>query len=62
VELIRTDMILSSVEGWTGPGSCHFPGISTLDPWHRLPVKNLLVASYVVADFVLPDGKILETL
>ncbi len=62
VELIQTDMILSSVELWAGTGSCHLPGISALDPWHNLPVKKMVNASYVVADFVLPDGKILETL
>jgi acetoacetate decarboxylase len=62
VELIQTDMILSSVEVWAGTGSCHFPGISVFDPWHKLPVKNLLAASHIVADFVLPEGRILETL
>lgn len=62
VELIQTDMILSSVEVWTGTGSCHFPGISALDPWHNLPVKKMAAATYSVADFVLPEGKILETL
>lgn len=62
VELIQTDMILSSVEVWAGTGSCYFPGISTLDPWHTLPVKRMKAATYTVTDFVLPEGKILETL
>jgi acetoacetate decarboxylase len=62
VEIVQTDMILSSAEVWAGTGSCHFPGISVLDPWHSLPVKKMLGAAQLVADFVLPDGKILETL
>jgi acetoacetate decarboxylase len=62
VELIQTDLILSSAEVWGGTGSCHFPGISVLDPWHSLPVKKMLGATHLVADFVLPDAKILETL
>jgi hypothetical protein len=33
-----------------------------LDPRHSLPVKNMLGATYLVAGFVLPDVKILETL
>jgi hypothetical protein len=32
------------------------------DPRHSLSVKNMLGATYLVADFVLPDAKILETL
>ncbi|MCP4754868.1 MAG: acetoacetate decarboxylase family protein [Proteobacteria bacterium] len=62
VELIQTDMVLSSAEVWTGPGNCHFPGESLLDPWHRLPVRNMIAATYSVCDFILPEGKILETI
>jgi acetoacetate decarboxylase len=62
VELIRTDMILSSAEVWAGTGSCHFPAISLLDPWHNLPVKKMVAATYTVADFLLPAGEILDTL
>ncbi len=62
VELIQTDMVLRSVEVWTGTGSCDFPGISVLDPWHRLSVKRMVAATSLVADFVLPEGRILETL
>jgi acetoacetate decarboxylase len=62
VELIQTDMIFSSVEVWAGPGNCHFSGASVLDPWHRLPVKNMIASTYTVGDFILPEGRILETL
>lgn len=62
VELIQTDMILNSAEMWTGPGNCHFTGASVLDPWHKLPVKNILAATYTICDFILQEGRILETL
>jgi acetoacetate decarboxylase len=62
VELIQVDMILSSGEMWSGPGSCQLPGISVLDPWHSIPVKNMISATYMVCDFVLTEGKVLETL
>lgn len=62
VELIQTDLIASSVEMWTGPGSCLLTGASALDPWHRLPVKEMLSCVYMVCDFELGSGRILETL
>ncbi len=62
IELIQVDAPLSSVEMWSGPGSCHFTGASVLDPWHKLPVKNMISAAYMACDFTLPEGKILETL
>jgi acetoacetate decarboxylase len=62
VELIQTDLITSSVEMWTGPGSCRMTGTSALDPWHRLPVKEMLNSVYMVCDFELGFGRILETL
>ncbi len=63
VELIQTDLIFNStVELWSGTGNCHFPGISVLDPWHKLPVNSILAATYAVGDFILPEGKILATL
>ena len=62
MELIRTHMIFSSVEMWVGTGSCEFPGISVFDPWYRLPVKDFLAATHLVADFILPEGRVLETL
>ena len=62
VQLIHTDMTFSSVEIWAGTGNCHFTGASVLDPWHRLPVKSMLSATYLVGDFILGPGKILASL
>jgi acetoacetate decarboxylase len=62
IELIQTDLVVSSVEMWTGPGSCHFTGASALDPWHKLPVKEMMSCIYMVFDFELGYGRVLETL
>lgn len=62
IELIQADLVFSSVEMWSGPGNCHFTGASVLDPWHKLPVKNMIAATYSVGDFILAEGRILETL
>lgn len=62
VELIQTDLVVSSVEMWTGTGSCHFTGASALDPWHKLPVKGMLSSIYMIFDFELSYGRVLETL
>ena len=62
IEIIQADMVMSSVEMWSGPGNCHFTGASVLDPWDSLPVRNMIAATYSVTDFILTEGKILETL
>jgi len=62
VQLIQTDLVVRSVEMWTGPGNCHFTGASALDPWHMLGVKRMLSSTYMVFDFELAYGRILETL
>ena len=62
VELIQTDLVVSSVEMWAGPGSCHLTGASALDPWHKVPVVKMLSSVYMVFDFELAYGRILETL
>jgi len=54
--------ILSSIEVWSGPGNCTFTGASVLDPWHKLPVVNMIASTYLVSDFFIEGGKILETL
>ena len=62
VELIQTDLVVSSMEMWTGPGSCHLTGASALDPWHKLPIKEMMSCVYMIFDFELSYGRILETL
>jgi acetoacetate decarboxylase len=62
VELIQTDMIFSSLEVWAGSGNCHFTGASVLDPWHRFFNETATTEIYTVGDFILSEGRILETL
>ncbi len=62
VELIQTDLILSSIEMWSGPGNCSFTGASVLDPWHTVPVVKMVASTYLVCDFVIEGSRILETL
>ncbi len=60
IELIETNSILNPVELWSGTGSCHFPGISVFDPWHKVPVKNNIGAHYMVTDIVLTGSKVVD--
>ena len=62
VELVQMEGTIDNVEMWTGPGNCHFTGVSGLDPWHKVPVVKMIAASYIVADLSFKESKILETL
>jgi acetoacetate decarboxylase len=62
VELIRSETIVSNLEVFSGPGSCSFTGMSVLDPWHKVPVVEMIMASYIVSDFSFKRAQILETL
>jgi acetoacetate decarboxylase len=59
-ELIEISPDFRVKELWAGSGSCHFPGVSDLDPWHRIPVRKILSCTYAVADFELTEGRVLE--
>ena len=63
VELIRTDTEVSETEIWMGTGSCTLSGESALDPWHKLPVKEMLMSCYAVGDFTMGNNsKVMESL
>jgi len=59
-ELIEVGSDVRVKELWAGSGSCHFTGVSDLDPWHRIPVLQTLSCAYAVADFELKEGRVLE--
>ena len=48
-------------EAWSGPATLSYDAGSTLDPWHSLPVRQLLGAVYSVYDFTLPHGRVLRS-
>ncbi len=61
-ELIETHIESKVIEAWTGVGSISFPQSSRLDPWNRLPVKQVIGASYMLSDMTLGFGKVIDRL
>jgi len=61
-ELIQLESDYDNIELWSGPGNCSFTGASVLDPWHKVPVVEMIAATYIVSDLSFKDAKILETL
>lgn len=47
-------------EAWSGPASLSFDARSRLDPWHVLPVNEVLGGSFTRYDFTLPHGRIVR--
>ncbi len=48
-------------EMWAGAGSLTFDAPSELDPWHKLPVRQVKAALYTRYDFTLGHGRIIKT-
>jgi acetoacetate decarboxylase len=61
-ELIETHIETKVIEAWTGTGSIDFAQSSRLDPWNRLPVKQVIGASYTLSDMTLGFGKVIDRL
>jgi acetoacetate decarboxylase len=49
------------LETWTGPGWAVFHSNSGIDPWHKLPIKQVLGASYRKYNMELGFGKVIKT-
>jgi len=47
-------------EAWTGPATLSYDGESALDPWHGLPVRQVVGALYSRFDFTLPHGRVVR--
>ena len=47
---------------WTGPGSVCFDAPSEIDPWYKLPVKEIVGCYSGTFDAVLGHGRILKEL
>jgi len=62
LELVKVDYIIEKGEMSFGPGNCSFPGESELDPWHRLPVRKMLLCTHMSFNGTLAYGKILANL
>ena len=47
---------------WTGPGTLHYDSPSAVDPWYRLPIKEMLACYSGTFDAVLGHGEIVAEL
>ena len=61
MEIIRMDTVTKPTKVYAATGSCSFTGISVVDPWHTIPVKEMVGASYLEADFYYTGSETLET-
>lgn len=66
-ELVRTpvnfELVMGSdgtAEGFSGPGNVSFDSPSVIDSWNRLPVKNVVAASWGYYNMVLPYGEVIK--
>jgi acetoacetate decarboxylase len=61
MDIIRMDTVTKPTKVHAATGSCSFTGISVVDPWHTIPVKEMVGASYLEADFYYTGSETLET-
>jgi acetoacetate decarboxylase len=59
-ELIEVPPESTTIEAYSGVGFLQFNSVSTIDPWHKFKVKNLLSAVYRRYDNVLHPGKVVK--
>jgi len=61
VELIEIPTTSVMLGVWQGSGSVHFDSSSLLDPWHKLPVKKMLSATYRRNHMTIEYGRVIKT-
>lgn len=59
-ELIDVHSTTTVKAHWQGPGWVEFHSHSDVDPWHRLPVKRVVAATYRINDMILGFGKVVR--
>ncbi len=66
-QLVRTEYEIAPVVGtdgitemWSGPGSLVYDAQSANDPWHELPVREVMGCTFGKFNFFLPKGKIVK--
>jgi acetoacetate decarboxylase len=67
-QLVRTEYNIAPVvatdgltEMWTGPGSLVYEAQTANDPWHELPVREVMACTFGKFNFYLPKGKVIKT-
>jgi acetoacetate decarboxylase len=61
MDLIRQDSVWKPTMMYAATGSCSFTGISVVDPWHTIPVKEMVRAAYIEGELYFTGGETLET-
>ena len=61
MDLIRVDSVWKPTRMHAATGSCSCTGLSVVDPWHTIPVKEMLGASYFEGELCFTGGETLET-
>jgi acetoacetate decarboxylase len=59
-ELVQVPSKITILGAWQGPGWIHFETSSVIDPWYKLPVKQIVDATYYLYDHELGYGKVLK--
>jgi acetoacetate decarboxylase len=67
-QMVRTEYNIAPVvatdgltEMWTGPGSLVYDAQTANDPWHELPVREVMACTFGKFNFYLPKGKVIKT-
>ena len=61
MDLIRMDTVLKPTKVHDATGSCSFTGISVVDPWHTIPVREMVRTAYIEGELYFTGGETLET-
>jgi len=61
MDLIRQDSVWKPTMMYAATGSCSFTGISVVDPWHTIPVKEMVRTGYIEGELYFTGGETLET-
>jgi len=61
LEMVQIDPDYQITESLRGRGSLRYPSPNEGDPWHLLPVLNMIAATYCVADTELPLARFVMT-
>jgi len=61
IDLIKMDTVWKPTKAYAATGSCSFTGISVVDPWHTIPVKEMVNTSYFEGELYYTGGETLET-
>lgn len=60
MELVEVPQKVTVLESFSGPGWVQFHSDATIDPWHKLQVKQILGANYRISHMELGYGKIVK--